>query len=246
MVANLARVPYTLHQGNRLPGFLHAAARGQHLLDIGLHRPAAHLRRPLGARHERRVLGSPGRRRHGLHRLEHPVHGRGAGEMVCHRRPFCVASLPLLLLLPSSHHLLRDWEPRPYFYNPTRPLTETKQVQAGSQDARMAHRVLEPDRRHRLHALPGRGIRRPELGRARVRLGAVDLYRVMGFLGKPYATTAELDPPFSCLDFPSYTDGFSFPRVQIGSVAQWYESLDKYPVSVEESPSWLPSGEKVV
>ncbi|KAK4033636.1 hypothetical protein C8A01DRAFT_19446 [Parachaetomium inaequale] len=32
----------------------------------------------------------------------------------------------------------------------------------------------------------------------------------------------------------------------IGSVAQWYESLDKYPVSVEEAPTWLPSGEKAV
>ncbi|KAK4104266.1 hypothetical protein N658DRAFT_493769 [Parathielavia hyrcaniae] len=32
----------------------------------------------------------------------------------------------------------------------------------------------------------------------------------------------------------------------IGSVAQWYESLDKYPLSVVQSPSWLQLGEKVV
>ncbi|KAK4121104.1 hypothetical protein N657DRAFT_665806 [Parathielavia appendiculata] len=32
----------------------------------------------------------------------------------------------------------------------------------------------------------------------------------------------------------------------VGSVAQWYESLDKYPVPVEQSPSWLQLGERAV
>jgi hypothetical protein len=39
---------------------------------------------------------------------------------------------------------------------------------------------------------------------------------------------------------------FSRCRIQIGSVAQWYESLDKYTVSVEGAPPWLQLGEKAV
>ena len=79
MVANVARVPNTLHPRDRLPGVSRPAVRRQRLLDIRAHRPAVYLQRPLGPRHERGVLGSAGCWWDGFHRVVNHVHDRGTG-----------------------------------------------------------------------------------------------------------------------------------------------------------------------
>jgi len=88
---------------------------------------------------------------------------------------------------------------------------------------------------------------KPALGRLGWHIGFWNLIGGVGFTLCPAVGFGSQNS--SALEYASGLSTFIGSwAFLIGSVAQWYESLDKYPVSVKESPSQLPTplGEKAV